>query len=67
MFADRNIESASFMRYRMTKRWEWERHRSIERLVDEAAPLPLISTSLNHRGSKYKVSADVVRKKVPHQ
>ncbi|CAD2212884.1 hypothetical protein AGDE_05488 [Angomonas deanei] len=57
MFADYNIENAGFVWYRLKKRWEWERTQSIEKLVDEAAPLPFIGTSFAHRGSSYKMSS----------
>ncbi|CAJ1993745.1 phytoene synthase [Leishmania donovani] len=59
MFADHNIENAGFTWYRLKKRWEWERYQSIERLVDEAAPLPYINTSFAHRGSHYKMASGV--------
>ncbi|KAG5490244.1 hypothetical protein JKF63_00363 [Porcisia hertigi] len=55
MFADHNIENAGFAWYRLKKRWEWERYQSIERLLDESAPLPYINTSFAHRGSQYKM------------
>ncbi|KEG12865.1 hypothetical protein DQ04_01371120 [Trypanosoma grayi] len=63
MFADHNIENAGFAWYRVKKRWEWEKHQSIERLVAEEAPLPLIGTSLFHRGSSYKMASGIGR---PH-
>ncbi|KAG5488770.1 hypothetical protein JIQ42_00387 [Leishmania sp. Namibia] len=59
MFADHNIENAGFAWYRLKKRWEWERYQSIERLVDESAPLPYINTSFAHRGSHYKMASGV--------
>ncbi|KAK7197322.1 phytoene synthase [Novymonas esmeraldas] len=59
MFADHNIENAGFTWYRLKKRWEWNRHNSIERLIAEAAPLPLLNTSLAHRGSKYRMASGV--------
>ncbi|EAN93187.1 putative phytoene synthase [Trypanosoma cruzi] len=61
MFADHNIENAGFAWYRVKKRWEWERHRSIERLVAEEAPLPFIGISLGHRGSSYKMASGIGR------
>ncbi|KAG8343224.1 putative Squalene phytoene synthase [Trypanosoma vivax] len=63
MFADNNIENAGFAWYRVKKRWEWEKYQSIERLVAEAAPLPLIGTSWHHRGSSYKVASGIGRVK----
>ncbi|AIO02500.1 phytoene synthase, putative [Leishmania panamensis] len=59
LFADHNIENAGFVWYRLKKRWEWERYQSIERLVDESAPLPYINTSFAHRGSQYKMASGV--------
>ncbi|GET93446.1 hypothetical protein, conserved [Leishmania tarentolae] len=59
MFADHNIENAGFTWYRLKKRWEWERYQSIERLVNESAPLPYINTSFAHRGSHYKMASGV--------
>ena len=59
MFADHNIENAGFTWYRLKKRWEWERYQSIERLLDESAPIPFIGTSFAHRGSKYKMASGV--------
>lgn len=54
MFADHNIENAGFMWFRLKKRWEWERHQDLQRLVSESAPLPFIGTSWGHRGSQYR-------------
>lgn len=65
MFADYNIENAGFTWYRVKKRWEWERYQSLERLLDEAAPLPLINTSISHRGSLYKMATGVGRQGTP--
>lgn len=59
MFADYNIENAGFAWYRLKKRWEWERHQSIKRLVSEPAPIPVIETSLFHRGSQYKMASGI--------
>ncbi|EKF29132.1 hypothetical protein MOQ_007098 [Trypanosoma cruzi marinkellei] len=61
MFADHNIENAGFAWYRVKKRWEWERHQSIERLVAEEAPLPFLGISLGHRGSSYKMASGIGR------
>ncbi|EAN79942.1 hypothetical protein, conserved [Trypanosoma brucei brucei TREU927] len=62
MFADNNVENAGFAWYRVKKRWEWEKHQSIERLVAESAPLPFIGTSWGHRGSDYKIASGFGRK-----
>ncbi|KAG5464200.1 hypothetical protein LSCM1_00380 [Leishmania martiniquensis] len=59
MFADHNIENAGFAWYRLKKRWEWKRYQSIERLVDESAPLPFLHTSFAHRGSQYRMASGV--------
>lgn len=59
MFADHNIENVGFTWYRLKKRWEWERTQSIERLLSEAAPLPLLGTSFAHRGSQYKMASGI--------
>ncbi|CCW61147.1 unnamed protein product [Phytomonas sp. EM1] len=56
MFADYNIENPGFVWFRLKKRWEWERYQSMERLLDEAAPLPWINTSILHSPSKYKMA-----------
>ncbi|CUG89799.1 Hypothetical protein, putative [Bodo saltans] len=56
MFADHNIENVGFSWYRLKKRWEWEKHQDLQRLVSEAAPLPFIGTSWGHRGSQYRKS-----------
>nr|CCC95567.1 unnamed protein product [Trypanosoma congolense IL3000] len=57
MFADHNIENAGFVWYRVKKRWEWNRCQSIERLVAEEAPLPIIGMLLPSHASKYKVAS----------
>jgi hypothetical protein len=61
MFADHNIENAGFAWYRLKKKWEWEKYQSIERLLDESAPIPFIGTSFAHRGSQYKMASGVVK------
>ncbi|ESL12230.1 hypothetical protein TRSC58_00006 [Trypanosoma rangeli SC58] len=61
MFADHNIENPGFAWYRVKKRWEWERHQSIARLVAEEAPLPFLGVSLGHRGSQYKMASGIGR------
>lgn len=54
LLADHNIENPGFVWYRLKKRWEWERHQDLTRLVAEDAPLPYINTSYGHRASKYR-------------
>ncbi|KPI85690.1 hypothetical protein ABL78_5270 [Leptomonas seymouri] len=61
MFADHNIENAGFAWYRLKKRWEWEKYQSIERLLEESAPIPFIGTSFAHRGSQYKQASGLGR------
>ncbi|RNF09064.1 putative phytoene synthase [Trypanosoma conorhini] len=61
MFADHNIENPGFAWYRVKKRWEWERHQSIARLVAEEAPLPFLGLSLGHGGSRYKMASGIGR------
>lgn len=57
MYADYNIENVGFLWYRTKKMYEWNRHQSMEKLVAEKAPLPLIGKVFGHKASAYKMTA----------
>lgn len=59
MFADYNIENVGFTWFRMKKRLEWQRMQSIERLLSDAAPVPLLNRCVLSRGSTYKMVTPV--------
>eukprot|EP00796_Vickermania_ingenoplastis_P008191 gene8191-5717_t len=56
MFADYNIENMGFTWFRIKKRLEWQREQSIEKLLSDAAPVPIINRCVFYRGTAYKMA-----------
>lgn len=56
MFADYNIENMGFVWFRIKKRLEWQRERSIAKLLSDAAPVPILNRPIFCRGSAYKMA-----------
>lgn len=56
MFADYNIENLGLVWYRVKKRMEWQRTQSIEKLLCDEAPLPIIHRPIFYRGAAYKMA-----------